>query len=169
MIKYKLTNLHGNWLLQNDWMNSFCEMISVFLPCLPTAITACLSFCAIPPLPPANPSHFVFELGPGGPIPGVCDLMLVWVVHVGHGVMASPARCGRVEVHGCVTEAGSVLRLIYSCITQLKAQGPSRTCNESKEQEEEEASPVKFCKGFGGGVRSLVSLFPLPALSVGLV
>ena len=35
------------------------------------------------------------------------------------------------------TEAGSYLRLIDSCITQLKAQGPSRTCNESKEEEEE--------------------------------
>jgi len=34
------------------------------------------------------------------------------------------------------TEAGSYLRLIDSCITQLKAQGPSRTCNESKEEEE---------------------------------
>ena len=30
---------------------------------------------------------------------------------------------------------GSCLRLIDSCITQLKAQGPSRTCNESKEEE----------------------------------
>jgi len=30
-------------------------------------------------------------------------------------------------------EAGSYLRLIDSCITQLKAQGPARTCNESKE------------------------------------
>ena len=30
------------------------------------------------------------------------------------------------------------LRLIDSCITPLKAQGPSRTCNESKEEEEEE-------------------------------
>ena len=30
-------------------------------------------------------------------------------------------------------EAGSYLRLIDSCITQLRAQGPSRTCNESKE------------------------------------
>jgi len=29
------------------------------------------------------------------------------------------------------------LRLIESRITQLKAQGPSRTCNESKEEEEE--------------------------------
>ena len=29
------------------------------------------------------------------------------------------------------------MRLIDSCITQLKAQGPSRTCNESKEEEEE--------------------------------
>jgi len=38
----------------------------------------------------------------------------------------------------CGPEAGSFLRLIDSCITQLKAQGPSRTCNESKEEEEEE-------------------------------
>jgi len=29
------------------------------------------------------------------------------------------------------------LRLIDSCITQLKAQGPSRNGNESKEEEEE--------------------------------
>jgi len=35
----------------------------------------------------------------------------------------------------CGSEAGSYLRLIDSCITQLKAQGPSRTCNESKEEE----------------------------------
>jgi len=33
------------------------------------------------------------------------------------------------------SQAGSYLRLIDSCITQLKAQGPSRTCNESKEEE----------------------------------
>ena len=37
----------------------------------------------------------------------------------------------------CGNEAGSYLRRIESCITQLKAQGPSRTCNESKEQEEQ--------------------------------
>ena len=36
------------------------------------------------------------------------------------------------------TEVGAYLRLIDSCITQLKAQGPSRTCNESKEEEEDE-------------------------------
>ena len=34
------------------------------------------------------------------------------------------------------TEAGSYVRRIDSCITQLQAQGPSRTCNESKEEEE---------------------------------
>ena len=39
------------------------------------------------------------------------------------------------------TEAGSSLRLIDSCITQLKAQGPSRTCNEIKEEEEEASGP----------------------------
>jgi len=32
-------------------------------------------------------------------------------------------------------EAGSYLRITDSCITQLKAQRPSRTCNESKEVE----------------------------------
>ena len=32
--------------------------------------------------------------------------------------------------------AGSYVRLVDSCITQVEAQGPSRTCNESKEEEE---------------------------------
>ena len=32
------------------------------------------------------------------------------------------------------SEAGSYLRLIDGCITQLKAQGPSRNCNERKEE-----------------------------------
>ena len=40
----------------------------------------------------------------------------------------------------CGNEAGSYLRLIDSCITQLKAQEPSRTCNESKEEERENKS-----------------------------
>ena len=34
-----------------------------------------------------------------------------------------------------VTEAGSYLRLIDSCLTRLKAQGPSGPCNESQEKE----------------------------------
>ena len=38
----------------------------------------------------------------------------------------------------CSGSTVAYLRLIDSCITQLKAQGPSRTCNESKEEEEEE-------------------------------
>jgi len=33
------------------------------------------------------------------------------------------------------SDAGSYLRRIDSCITQLKAQGPSRTCTESKKEE----------------------------------
>jgi len=36
----------------------------------------------------------------------------------------------------CGTQAGSYLRLIDSCSTQLKAQGPFRTCNQSKEEQE---------------------------------
>ena len=39
------------------------------------------------------------------------------------------------------SEAGSYLRLIDSCITQRKARGPSRTCNESKEEEEKPRGP----------------------------
>ena len=38
---------------------------------------------------------------------------------------------------GSNLDEGSYLRRIDSCITQLKAQGPSRICNESKEEEEE--------------------------------
>ena len=37
------------------------------------------------------------------------------------------------------TEAGSYLKLLESCITQLKAQRTSSTCHESEEEEEEEA------------------------------
>ena len=40
-------------------------------------------------------------------------------------------------VHFMCSEAGSCWRLIDSCITLFKAQGPARTCNESKEEEEE--------------------------------
>jgi len=39
-------------------------------------------------------------------------------------------------------EARTCLRLIDSCITQLKAQGPSRTYNESKEEEEETSESI---------------------------
>ena len=42
------------------------------------------------------------------------------------------------------------VRLMDSCITQLKAQGPSRTCNESKEEEEED-SMWRWCVWFEEG------------------
>ena len=34
----------------------------------------------------------------------------------------------------CGNEEGSYLRRINSCFIQLQAQGPSKTCNESKEK-----------------------------------
>jgi len=53
-----------------------------------------------------------------------------------------------------VTEAGSHLGLINSCITQLKAQGPSRTCGESKEEEDPRGLEMKElrsrCSSTGG-------------------
>ena len=39
-----------------------------------------------------------------------------------------------------VTEAGSYLRLIDSCITQNKAQGPSRSWEKSKEEKKKDAA-----------------------------
>ena len=44
----------------------------------------------------------------------------------------------------CGSQAGSYSRLIDSCFTQLKAQGPSRTCNESREEEQEEDKKKKI-------------------------
>ena len=41
-------------------------------------------------------------------------------------------------------EAGSYVRLIGSCISQLEAQEPRRTCNESKEEEEDPSSGPPF-------------------------
>ena len=42
-------------------------------------------------------------------------------------------------------------RLIDSCITQLKDQGPSRTCNESKEEEEGADTAPGVARDWGGG------------------
>ena len=58
----------------------------------------------------------------------------------------------------------SHLRLIDSCITQLKAQGPARTCNESREEEEvvarRVASPPPTHEGYRGTslIRKLLRL-----------
>ena len=46
------------------------------------------------------------------------------------------------RVYSSMLRTGSCLRLINSCITQRKAQGPSRTCNESQEEGEEDTEVV---------------------------
>ena len=51
-----------------------------------------------------------------------------------------------------VTEAVSYLRLTDSCITQLKAQGPARTCNESQKNAEASAPGFEI-RDSGFGVR----------------
>ena len=50
------------------------------------------------------------------------------------------------------SEAGSYLRLTDSCITPIRAQGPSRTCNESKEEGRE----ADLVFGVGGGAQRAV-------------
>jgi len=47
------------------------------------------------------------------------------------------------------SEAVSYLRLIDTCITQLQAQGPSRPCDESKEEDEKNLllKDVSFAAG----------------------
>ena len=56
----------------------------------------------------------------------------------------TPEMCITLDCSG--SEAGLYLRFIDTCITQLQAEGPSRTCNESKEEEEEmhpsESDPI---------------------------
>ena len=52
----------------------------------------------------------------------------------------------RQRADACDLRAGAVGRgPIDSCISQLKAQGPSRTCNESKEEEEEVHALAQRC------------------------
>ena len=63
-------------------------------------------------------------------------------------------RCPRCEMCSG-SEAGSYLRLIDSCITQLKAQGPSRTCNESKEEEKKVLHPILLLR-----LRVRITSFP---------
>ena len=65
----------------------------------------------------------------------------------------------------CGTEAGSYLRLIDSCIAQLKAQGPSRTCNESKEEEESKPMWTHVSGEAKGASLMGVSLFHVPSHS----
>ena len=58
------------------------------------------------------------------------------MVAVAGGAAEDPRRTNNHFTEMCVgTEAGSYFRRIDSCITQLKAQGPARTCNESKEED----------------------------------
>jgi len=54
-----------------------------------------------------------------------------------HGGVEVERRVDGVHLEPVRPARGSYLRLIDSCITQLKAQGTSRTCNESKEEGEE--------------------------------
>ena len=49
------------------------------------------------------------------------------------------------------SEAGSYSRLIDSCITQFKAHGPSKTCNESNEEEEKSLGLRVWGLGQGSG------------------
>ena len=55
-------------------------------------------------------------------------------------------------------ETTRYLRLIAFCITQLKAQGPSRTCNESEEEEEEEETSRSGAPSRERGREGYVSL-----------
>ena len=51
------------------------------------------------------------------------------------------------------------MRLIDSCITPLKSQGPSRTCNESKEEEEAPCGEVRQTQALGRERESLLNLW----------
>ena len=80
------------------------------------------------------------------PVPPPRRPMATLAVPVSHQEAASPSTVLTEMRSG--SEAGPYLRLIDSYITQLKAHGPSRTCNES-EEEEEEVSPSTFPSAAG--------------------
>ena len=63
----------------------------------------------------------------------------------GSGRRQEPRCRSRAQNSGTQTckEAGSYLRLIDSCITQLEAQGPRRTCDESKTEEVTNLRPTQ--------------------------
>ena len=65
----------------------------------------------------------------------------------GRASMCAPRQRCPGAVHMCSgSEAGSYWRLIDSCITELKVQGPSRTCDEC----EERRHIATFGRVFGG-------------------
>jgi len=75
------------------------------------------------------------------------------------GVLCS-SLSGFFTISTTCTEAGSYLRPIDSCITQLKAQGPSRTCNESTEEGATRSCPAtmgnsRMKRGAGAAVQVL--------------
>ena len=60
-------------------------------------------------------------------------------------------------------QAGSYLRLIDACLTQLKAQGPATTCNGSKEEEEDGRRTCGSVKTKGAGAaHPITELQPIP-------
>ena len=65
----------------------------------------------------------------------ICRARFSSLERVGFGDRSIYSRGTKQELLGTRTEAGWYLRLIDSCITQLEAQGPCRTCNESKEED----------------------------------
>ena len=65
-----------------------------------------------------------------------------------HQVQGPPHKNNHFTDMCSVSEAGSYLRLIDSCITQLEAQAPYRACNESQEEEEKlPAAHARSCRG----------------------
>ena len=90
---------------------------------------------------PISPAATQCETGPPHPLDQAHGPTTVQHLRIERPPGALPfdlARPGQPGTFPSGSEASSYLRLIASCITQLKAPGPDRTCNESTEEEEEE-------------------------------
>ena len=96
--------------------------------------------------------------------------MSVWLRAAGFQFLVSGSG---LQSKGVVCEAGSYVRLMDSCITQLNARGLCGTCNESKEEKEvcgqggcTRASFALHFRISGSGFRASGFEFRVPGFSV---
>ena len=118
-------------------------LLLAFVPCLATARLSGSgseeNACQLSISAPLSGEVFQAAACPAGISGDKCSSRVVWVVVSGSSACIE-GRTVTVKIDGETLPRAQLARTEYgSCITQRKAQRPSRTCNESKEEEEEDS------------------------------